>query len=127
MFHVPEQYRIAKGLMGSDKSFGNNGAFYIKTVPFPGLNIIAGDGAGWEHVSVSLSRTNHDQSRETPSWYGMCYVKGLFWDSEDCVIQYHPARSEYVNCHPGVLHLWRPINKKIPMPPSILVGPKVPK
>ena len=35
--------------------------------------------------------------------------KALFWDEDDCVIQYHPPRSEYVNNHQNCLHLWRPI------------------
>jgi hypothetical protein len=37
----------------------------------------------------------------------MCFVKGLFWDDEDVAIQFHPAKSEYVNFHPFALHLWR--------------------
>ena len=130
MFHVPNQYRIRDGLMGSDDSFGNDGAFHIKTPPFPGapkinLNTIASGGEGWEHVSVSIPNANQGPDRtRTPTWFEMCYVKDLFWDPEDCVIQYHPAASEYVNAHPGVLHLWRPIGVEIPRPPAMLVGPK---
>jgi hypothetical protein len=37
------------------------------------------------------------------------------------VIQYHPAKGEYVNRHETTLHLWRPIGKEIP-PPKELVG-----
>jgi hypothetical protein len=72
----------------------------------------------WEHVSVST------QGR-TPTWDEMCWVKDLFWLEEECVVQYHPPRSEYVNCHPNCLHLWRPTRRKIPVPKSILVGPKL--
>lgn len=39
------------------------------------------------------------------------------------LIQYHPRESEYVNCHPNVLHLWRTRSQAIPTPPPILVGP----
>ena len=70
---------------------------------------------GWEHVSVS-------RRDRCPTWDEMCLVKALFWDEEDCVIQYHPPRSEYVNNHPNCLHLWRPIGVSLPMPPSIMVG-----
>jgi len=113
MFHVPEKYRVQ-----GHSSFGNNGAFFImdKTLLHP-LNIIASDGEGWEHVSVSLKN-------RTPVWFEMCFVKELFWDSEDTVIQYHPPKSEYVNCHPFCLHLWRPIDGQIILPPSYMVGPK---
>jgi hypothetical protein len=54
----------------------------------------------------------------------MCQVKAMFWDEDDCVIQYHPPRSEYVNNHQNCLHLWRPIGVSLPMPPSIMVGIK---
>jgi hypothetical protein len=52
----------------------------------------------------------------------MCFIKDLFWDAEDVVIQYHPAKSEYVNMHENTLHLWRPVGKEIPTPPKELVG-----
>jgi hypothetical protein len=52
----------------------------------------------------------------------MCFVKDLFWDDEDCVMQLHPKKSEYVNNSPFCLHLWRPINAIIPTPPHEMVG-----
>jgi hypothetical protein len=51
----------------------------------------------------------------------MCKVKNLFWDKEDCVIQYHPPEKDYINVHRSVLHLWKPIDIPIPMPPRELV------
>lgn len=74
-------------------------------------------GMGWEHVSVS-------RKLECPSWLAMCFIKDLFWPDHECVVQYHPAKSEYVNFHKNCLHLWRPIDVELPTPPSILVGPK---
>lgn len=53
-----------------------------------------------EHVSVRAKKG-------TPSWETMCVVKDLFWEDEDEVIQYHPKKSQYVNMHPNVLHMWR--------------------
>lgn len=113
---VPERYRITEGFMGTTAADGNNGAFYV---PVMGKfwNVMVGDGAGWEHVSIS-------RPHETPSWAVMCAIKALFWSPEDCVIQYHPAKSEYVNCHPHCLHLWRPVGVGFPIPPAYLVGPK---
>jgi hypothetical protein len=114
-FHVPEQYRITSGQFGSDESYGNNGAFFIKVSVGITAKVIASDGEGWEHVSVSLQK-------RTPSWAEMCEIKGIFWDEEDVVIQYHPSKKEYVNMHEYCLHLWRPIGIEIPTPPKILVG-----
>lgn len=74
---------------------------------------------GWEHVSVST-----DQRERCPSWQEMCIVKALFWDAEETVIQFHPPESEYVNNHPGCLHLWKCVSQEFPLPPSILVGIK---
>jgi hypothetical protein len=117
-FHVPEALRFTDKThpMGTDKSFGNNGVFDVLFGHIK-LAIIASDGFGWEHVSVS---TRH----RVPSWDEMCFVKSLFWDEEDTVIQFHPPKSEYVNQHPNCLHLWRPINQHIILPPSWMVGPK---
>src|SRR5262245_32080714 len=105
--------RITSGRMASDASYGNNGAFDIES-PEPGwrLAIIASDGSedcgvegalGWEHVSL---RAYRGAQNRTPTWKEMAFIKGLFWDDEDVVMQLHPRKSEYVNVHPYVLHLW---------------------
>jgi hypothetical protein len=71
---------------------------------------------GWEHVSVSLPN-------RTPNWREMCFIKDVFWDEKDVVIQYHPKKTEYVNRHENCLHLWRPVlDDRIPTPPKELVG-----
>ena len=85
---------------------------------FTKATIIYSWGMDWEHVSVCpLNGT-------MPTWDDMCFIKDMFWDEEDCVIQYHPPKSEYVNNMPNCLHLWKPIKETIPMPPSILTGIK---
>jgi hypothetical protein len=116
-FKVPEQRRA---LEFSSPDDGNNGVFYI-----PGrssrdqLVVVASDGAGWEHVSVS-------KRYECPTWDEMCRIKEMFWsDPEDWAVQYHPPASRYVNNHPYCLHLWRPIDLgEMPFPADILVGIK---
>lgn len=79
------------------------------------VHVIASNSEQWEHVSVSLRH-------RTPTWAEMEAIKQMFWDIEDTVVQYHPARSEYVNCHPYCLHLWRPVGSDILRPPKELVG-----
>lgn len=115
---VPNEYRIREGSMGSDDSIGNNGAFIVPRASQRNqLNVIASDGGGWEHVSVS-------KAYETPTWGEMCFIKGLFWEAEDCVIQFHPPRSSYVNNHPYCLHMWRPTQAEFPKPPEWMIGDK---
>jgi len=112
--------RILNGPMGSTSKDGMSGAFRIKTPRDIPISIISSGvdmEYGWEHVSVSLQH-------RTPTWDEMCFVKDLFWDPEETVVQYHPPRSEYVNHHPFCLHLWKPILEKMPFPPAVLVGPK---
>lgn len=118
-FHVPEQYRITGRVpLASTAAEGHNGAFRCRlSTSGEVVTIIASDGEGWEHVSVS-------RTKRVPSWAEMCEVKALFWDPEDCVVQFHPPASEYVNAHPNCLHLWRPTGAVVmPRPPRILVGP----
>lgn len=109
-------------MMHSHKDDGPNGCFVVRTLTRK-LYCIASNGAGWEHVSVHGVYPSSG-SEFTPSWEDMCLIKQLFWEDEDCVLQYHPRKSQYVNCHPHTLHLWRPVNAEIPEPETILIGPK---
>ena len=125
MFHVPEFHRIRNGVLASCSADGNNGAFLFEPPKTPRntvLFVIASDGDGgglskvpWEHASVSTKK-------RCPYWDEMCFIKDLFWDDEDVVFQFHPAKSAYVNDHPYCLHLWRPIGIHIDVPPPIYVG-----
>ncbi len=122
MFRVPEECRILKHpTMGSDKSFGNNGAFIIPFFDKKKAIAVASDGEGWEHVSVVIKDNG---AMRVPTWSEMCRVKDVFWGDEDAVIQFHPKESEYVNNHPHVLHLWRPIGIDFPRPDKTMVGVK---
>jgi len=138
MFHVPETARDKEHpILGTSAADGNNGAFHLDS-PEPGwtLAVIASDGEGGEHASVHAYRVQRIEvvgllgrgskpgvKMRTPTWKEMCFVKRLFWDGEDEVVQFHPKESEYVNCHPHTLHLWRPIGVSFPTPPAELVGP----
>jgi hypothetical protein len=122
-FHVPEKYRLQKGAMKSTEADGNNGVFIIPSVrssirSFKAKRPLiaqASDGLFWEHVSVS------SVANRCPYWDEMNFIKDMFWDDEDTVIQYHPPKSEYVDVHPYVLHLWRPVGVELPRPPKIMV------
>ena len=118
-FKVPakiEKYRVKDSPF--DSPCGETyGAFFIPYKLGSGapIRVIISDGEGWEHVSASLPK-------RCPTWNEMCFLKNLFWDDEDCVVQFHPPKSEYVNNSNYCLHLWRPTDQDIPLPNSILVG-----
>lgn len=133
-FHVPESARdTTHPQLKSSTIDGNNGAFHIPssemgwTLALICSDSTEADGRGydkWEHVSVHAYRRvwPGKLAMRTPTWEEMAFVKDVCWDEEDVVMQLHPKKSEYVNNHPHVLHLWRPVNTEIPTPPSIFVG-----
>jgi hypothetical protein len=110
--------------MPSDDSYGNNGFFFIPhhRISDYEYRIQASDGMKWEHVSISIGPGKRKIATRCPTWEEMCYIKNIFWDKDDCVIQFHPSESEYINMHPFVLHLWKPIDQVIPIPQKIMIG-----
>lgn len=119
----PNQFRM-RGLhpLASTDEDGMNGYFQIPLTGFGHkviANCIVSDLMGWEHVSAHIVEYG---AQCTPTWEHMCCIKDMFWDEEEVVVQYHPAKSDYVNNHPHVLHLWKPTEKTMPVPPSIMVG-----
>lgn len=85
-----------------------------------GMTVIWSYGGGWEHVSI-------DGKKRMPIWEEMCQLKDMFFEEDECCVQYHPPKSEYVNNIPYCLHIWKPIEQysgKLPMPPSMFVGMK---
>lgn len=108
-----ENSRITKGPLGSDRQHGLSGAFGIKYKKVT-LFVIASNEFGWDHVSVSLPH-------RTPSWNEMNHVKDLFFEENETVVQFHPKKSEYVNFHPHVLHLWKKHGLEYELPPKFFV------
>ena len=84
------------------------------------MTVIWSFAGGWEHVSIN-------GVNRMPTWDEMCLLKEMFFTDEECCVQYHPPKSEYVNNVKYCLHIWKPIEKyngKLPMPSSLLVGVK---
>lgn len=79
------------------------------------LHFIFSWACGFEHLSVSTPT-------RIPTWDEMCIMKDIFWrDDEECM-QLHPKKENYIDNMKYCLHIWRPINQAIPMPPNIMVG-----
>ena len=117
------QGRMKHGTYGSSWKSGANGMFHVMGPCGSLLRIVASDGRGfleaegWEHVSVSTAK-------RPPNWQEMCFVKDLFWQPDECVVQFHPPEADYVNNHPHCLHLWRNAKVEFPRPPGWMVGVK---
>lgn len=112
------QYRDKSWGSNSGKEMGDIGGCFL--LPFPAnptvrLACIASIGEGWDHVSVSLNLPR------TPSWAEMEHVKRTFFLSHEVAMQLHVATDDHISIHPHVLHLWRPHDQPIPLPPKEFV------
>lgn len=94
----------------SDHDGGCGHIFFGGTKAKP-ASVIFSWGGGWEHVSVSYPN-------RCPTWEEMCKVKDMFWNEDECVVEYHPPKSERVNKHPYCLHLWRKVGEDFELPPK---------
>lgn len=124
MKKAPEEFRIKNhSVLGSNSSYGNNGFFIIphNKIDDYFYNCIISDSEGWEHVSVTISARKRKVER-CPTWEEMCYVKNIFFNEDECVVQYHPVKNDYVSNHKYCLHLWRPTESEVPVPPPLMVG-----
>lgn len=106
---IVEAGRIVEGSYFTSRGSAS-GAFYLQTNDSRQLLVIASDGPDWEHVSAS-------NPAFTPSWEDMCWLKSLFFEPHEWVVQYHPSENSHINLHPHCLHLWRPLGCVLPVPP----------
>lgn len=100
------------------------GLFIVRNAQMQ-INIISDEGerSGWEHVSISVKYDHPILGivDHTPGWDVMNQVKDMFWDEDECVLQFHPPKSEYVNTKQNVLHLWKKVGVNHETPPKELV------
>ena len=103
-----------KRLMFNNTSMDGGSGIINIGIGFGYCTFVFSFGGGWEHVSIA-------KSKKTPTWEEMCEIKSIFWDDSETVIQYHPSKERYVNTNENCLHLWKPINQELPVPPIIFV------
>ena len=91
---------------------GGSGVISINGVR---CSVVFSWGGGWDHVSIVPF------NKKTPSWEDMCKLKKIFFKDDEAVMQIHPKKEDYVNVVKNCLHLWRPIDKELPLPPRLYV------
>lgn len=114
-----EMARVTSGRMASKSEDGFNGVFVIPRNFRTKFICIASTGGGWDHVSVEVDERG--RPARLPTWEEMCWIKDLFFADDETVVEYHPPKSQYVNIHPWVLHLWRQQGEEMPLPPKRFV------
>lgn len=112
------EYRDFENEMLMAGTYGDQicGVFKIKldrTTPV--MTCIASTDGGWDHVSVS------NKKGRCPTWDEMKCIKELFFKPDEWAIQYNPPPDENISRHNYVLHLWRPQQSELPVPPRIFV------
>jgi len=107
-----DKYRV-DGYTHEDRKF--HGVFCITSKSARRvMRIIASNGDGWDHVSISLNN-------RCPNWQEMEQIKRLFFKEEELCWQYHVPPADHINVHPYVLHIWRKHNFDMPLPPKEMV------
>lgn len=95
---------------------GIDGAMFNVRINYRLYNVIASNGGGWDHVSIDPINQGH-----APTWDVMCVLKDICFNDDETVIEYHPAKENYVNIAENCLHLWKPQNTAIAVPPKLFV------
>lgn len=112
---VGPEFESARVALQGDMGDKHNGAFVFKSpLNFGILRVVASSGEGWDHVSVSLTM-------RCPLWEEMEWIKRMFFKDSEIAYQLHVTPKDHINNHPYTLHLWRPHNKEIPLPPVSFV------
>lgn len=120
---APEKFRETTGVLATTKDMGNNGCFKVPHPKIDGyyFSCLSSSGNGWEHVSVVIA-SNRRKVERCPTWEEMCFIKELFWEDTEPVVQIHPPKAHHVNNHAYCLHMWRSTDKEMPLPSPYMVG-----
>ncbi len=116
-----EKYRRSKaGLLSSSVLNGNNGIFVI---PRNGVRLlcVVSDQLGWDHISVTVKTKKMTQIKRCPTWDELSFLKDLFFEPEEVVVQLHVPDADHISVHDYCLHLWRKQGQEHPLPPSLMV------
>jgi hypothetical protein len=116
--HLLDKYRMHQAEIAyyGERGDAGNGIFVVPGLGV-GLHVIASNGDGWDHVSVSLPD-------RVPTYEEMVSVKNMFFKDDETAMQLHVPLAEHINFHPNCLHLWRCQTKDIPRPPEWMVANK---
>lgn len=72
-------------------------------------------GTGWERAEMRVAAHSGDR---VPIYAEMDWLKGLFWDDDECAVQMHLPKHERRQAPPNTLYLWKEAGKEFPRPPA---------
>jgi hypothetical protein len=83
------------------------------------LQVIHAADAGWDHVSACV--LGRRGGVRVPNYNEMQKIKLLYFKPDEIAVEYHVPTAKHINHNPHVLHLWRPHDVEIPLPPIWMV------
>lgn len=122
-----DQYRVTEGEGATTPEDGCNGHFKFKIGDaIIQVNASDRDIEGWEHVicaafekpkSNIISRlTAQEPEPRAPNMEETFAIKRLFWDDDESVCEYIPAKGSGMPMCMNARHLWRRTYSDFPMP-----------
>jgi hypothetical protein len=113
--HVLDAYRLDASVTHGWSGDETCGQFRVPSpIDKAPMMIQASSDLGWDHVSVS-------RASRCPNWPEMDHVRKLFFKDDEVVMQLHLPPKDNINLHRFCLHLWRPQNTDIALPPKEMV------
>lgn len=106
--------RWERAMGGEGDDFGGCFRVPVEGAGFD-LAVIAASDEGWDHLSVSTPY-------RCPTWAEMEHVKRLFFNDNEVAFQLHVPAADHISVHPHCLHIWRPHDRDIPLPPKDMVA-----
>lgn len=83
------------------------------------IQVVFASDLGWDHVSACVCSAKGPV--RVPSYSEMVRVKRLFFKPDEAAMELHVPEADHINHNDHVLHLWRPHDVEIPMPPKEMV------
>lgn len=102
----------------SDEFLSLNGCFTIP-IGYSKCKIVADARDDWDHVNVVVKFGRDDSQYRIATKEEMIEIKEMFFEDSEPAIEIHPKKEDYVNIDEYMLHLWRPVNRVLPLPPVI--------
>ena len=113
-----QKYAVDHPTLGMPSEEKDGGTYLVPLKNSKGksidLFVMASVGAGWDHVSVSITH-------RCPNWLEMEFIKRMFFKDDEVAFQLHVPPKNHINMHSNCLHIWRPQNQEIPMPKDWMV------
>lgn len=82
--------------------------------------IASEDFVGWDHVSAHIISVESGSLNRTPNNEEMQFLRNIFFEDEDVVVEFHPAKKDYINNYSYALHMWKSTDNVFSFPKRVV-------